>query len=163
MLTAALPPRFAYVVKSELERSLVPRVLLRGLGAVFVERFEPGRGTAEAGKALAAVQAGDALVIFPEGTFVRAPGLLPFRLGGFAVAAEAGIPVVPVAIAGTRSLLRAGSWLPRRGPVAVTVLPPVRPDGEGWGAAVALRDGVRTALLAATGEPDLVPEDAPRP
>jgi 1-acyl-sn-glycerol-3-phosphate acyltransferase len=161
VLTAALPPRFAYVVKSELERSLVPRVLLRALGAVFVERFEPGRGTAEAGKALAALRAGDPLVIFPEGTFVRAPGLLPFRLGGFAVAAEAALPVVPVAIAGTRSLLRAGSWLPRRGPVTVTVLPPVRPQGEGWGAAVALRDEVRAALLAATGEPDLVPEDAP--
>ena len=161
LLTAALPPRFGYVVKSELERSPLTRILLSRLGAVFVERFEPGRGTAEAGKALAAVRAGDPLVIFPEGTFVRAPGLLPFRLGSFAVAAEAGVPVVPVALHGTRTLLRAGSWLPRRGRLKVEVLPPVQPQSEGWTEAVRLRDEVRETILAATGEPDLHPADAP--
>jgi 1-acyl-sn-glycerol-3-phosphate acyltransferase len=155
VLTAVLPPRFAFVVKQELEGPWISRVLLRGIGTVFVERFEPGRGEVEAGKMLTALRAGQSVAIFPEGTFGRAAGMLPFRMGGFRVAAEAGVPVVPIAIRGTRDLLRGGQWLPRRSPVAVAVLPPVFPEGDGWAASVELRDEVRGAILAESGEPDL--------
>jgi 1-acyl-sn-glycerol-3-phosphate acyltransferase len=159
VLTALLPPRFGYVVKSELERHFVPRLLLRALGAVFVERFDPAQGTGETRKVLDAVRRGDSLVVFPEGTFHRGPGLLPFRLGTFVVAAEAGAPVVPVTIRGTRSILRGGEILPRRGHGAVEVLAapavlPSAPSDTGWGAAVQLRDTVRAAILERCGEPD---------
>ena len=42
------------------------------------------------------------------------PGLLPFRMGAFVIAAQAGVPVVPVTLRGTRSVLRDGQWLFRR-------------------------------------------------
>jgi 1-acyl-sn-glycerol-3-phosphate acyltransferase len=155
VLTALLPPRFGYVVKSELERSFVTRIFLRALGAVFVERFDPAQGTGETRKVLDALCGGESLVIFPEGTFRRGPGLLPFRLGSFVVAAEAGVPVVPVVIRGTRSLLRGESAFPRRGAAAVTAAPPVAPEGTGWTAAVQLRDAVRAAIRERCGEPDL--------
>ncbi len=154
VLTAVLPPDFGYVVKRELEGNVVARVLLRGLGAVFVERFDPAVGMEETRKAVDAVRGGDSLVIFPEGTFHRAPGLLPFRLGAFVMAAEAGVPVVPVTIRGTRSKMRSGSWFPRRGVVTVTVAPPVQPTGTGWDAARKLRDAVRAEILTRCGEPD---------
>ena len=48
------------------------------------------------------------LAWFPEGTFTRMPGLLAFHLGAFEVACQAGVPIVPVAIRGTRSILRVG-------------------------------------------------------
>ena len=155
VLTALLPPRFGFVAKSELERSFVARVLLRGLGAVFVERFDPAQGTGEARKVLAALESGDSLVVFPEGTFRRGPGLLPFRLGAFVAAAEAGVAVVPVTIRGTRSMLRGDDFFPRRGSAAVIAAPPVRPAGSGLPAAVELRDAVRAAILERCGEPDL--------
>jgi 1-acyl-sn-glycerol-3-phosphate acyltransferase len=155
VLTALLPPRFGFVAKSELERSFVPRVLLRGLGAVFVERFDPAQGTGEARKVIAALKGGDSLVVFPEGTFRRGPGLLPFRLGAFVAAVDAGVPVVPVTIRGTRSMLRGDDFFPRRGTAAVLAAPPVLPAGSGLAAAVALRDAVRAAILARCGEPDL--------
>jgi len=155
VLTALLPPRFAYVVKKELEKSFLTRVLLHRLGAVFVERFDPAQGMEETRKALDVLRGGTSLVIFPEGTFRRGPGLLPFRLGTFVVAAEAGVPVVPLVIQGTRSMLRGDSPFPRRGTAAVTALPPVLPHGTGWTAAVELRDAVRAAILERCGEPDL--------
>jgi acyl carrier protein len=155
LLTALLPPRFGYVAKSELQRSFVTRIFLRALGAVFVERFDPAQGTEETRKVLETVRSSESLVIFPEGTFRRGPGLLPFRLGAFVVAAEAGVPVVPVAIRGTRSLLRGDGIFPRRGVAGVTVLPPVTPRGNGWSAAVQLRDTVRAAILERCDEPDL--------
>jgi hypothetical protein len=63
---------------------------------------------ADARRTVQTVQADRSLVFFPEGTFTRMPGLLPFHMGAFVAAAEAGVPVVPVTIRGTRSLLRAG-------------------------------------------------------
>jgi 1-acyl-sn-glycerol-3-phosphate acyltransferase len=77
-------------------------------------------------------------------------------------AAEAGVPVVPVAIRGTRSMLRSDSWFPRRGAIAVTIGPPIAPpDREGdtaaepWALALNLRRAAREFILARCGEPDL--------
>ena len=119
------------------------------------------RGVADARRTMQTVQAGRSLLFFPEGTFTRMPGLLPFHMGAFIVAAEAGVPVVPVTIRGTRSLLRADSWFPHRGAARVSVGAPILPIGTDWTAAVKLRDDVRAALLAHLGEPDLA-RDAPR-
>jgi 1-acyl-sn-glycerol-3-phosphate acyltransferase len=155
VLTALLPPGFAYVVKREMEGSFLPRTLLRRLGTLFVERFDASQGAGETRKALEAVRAGESLVIFPEGTFRRYPGLLPFRMGTFAVAVDAGVPVVPVAIQGTRGIFRGDTFFPRRGEISVAVLPPAVPGGSGWHAGLQLRDAVRAGILTHCGEPDL--------
>ncbi len=154
VLTAALPPRFAYLAKRELSRQPVPRFLLDRLGTVYVERFDPREGLEDVRRAEQALAAGDSLVVFPEGTFTRAPGLLAFQMGAFVAAARAGVPVVPVAIKGARSLMRGDTWFPRRGAVAVTVGAPLSPEGEGWAEAVRLRDAARAAILPHCGEPD---------
>ena len=72
-------------------------------------------------------------------------------------AAQAGIPVVPVALRGVRSVLRDGTWYLRRSPVAVTFGEPIAPEGDDWNAAVRLRDRVRAEILRHCGEPDLEP------
>ena len=99
--------------------------------------------------------AGDAVVFFPEGTFTEAGGLRPFRLGAFRIAADTGTPVVPVALRGTRDVLRGDRWLPRHGRIEVIVGAPLEPDGNDWTAALALRDAARRFILDRTGEPDL--------
>jgi 1-acyl-sn-glycerol-3-phosphate acyltransferase len=158
MLVAALPIKFSFVAKAELDRQFIPRRFLRRIGAVFVERFDKQRGVADARRTVQTVQAGRSLVFFPEGTFTRMPGLLPFHMGAFVAAAEAGVPVVPVTIRGTRSLLRADSHFPRRVVVRVIVASRIMPEGTDWAAAVKLRDAARAALLAHLGEPDLAQE-----
>ncbi len=155
ILTAALPPNVAFVAKKELQGNFFSRILLQRVGSVFVERFDAGQGVEETRKVADAVRAGDSVAIFPEGTFTRAPGLLPFRMGAFVVAAQAGAPLVPIALRGTRSKLRDGEWFPRRGRIEMEILPPLQPDGVDWGAAVRLREAARAAILAACDEPDL--------
>jgi 1-acyl-sn-glycerol-3-phosphate acyltransferase len=76
-------------------------------------------------------------------------------MGAFVVAARTGAPVLPVALAGTRDVLRAEHWLPRRGRLLVTVGVAIVPDGSDWNAAVRLRDAARAAILKGAGEPDL--------
>ena len=154
-LLAVVPERCAFVAKKELAESFVLRHLLRNIGTRFVERFDV-EGGVEAARELAA-QAGEgaSFVFFPEGTFEREPGLRPFHAGAFLVAAKAGIPVIPLALRGTRSVLRDGQWRPRPGPIQIIVTAPLAPDGGDWTAAIRLRDRARAAILAACGEPDL--------
>jgi 1-acyl-sn-glycerol-3-phosphate acyltransferase len=157
-LTAMLPPDFAYVAKRELEDSLLTRVMMRRLGALLVERFDAVQSAGEVPKAAAALAGGESLVIFPEGTFRRAAGLRSFRLGGFLAAAQAGAPVLPAALRGTRHVFRDAAAIFRRGAVEVEVLPPIWPDGDDWAAGLRLRDRVRAAMLERLelyGEPDL--------
>ena len=94
-------------------------------------------------------------MIFPEATFFRMPGLLPFRLGAFTIACATRTPVQPVVITGTRSILRGGQWLPHRGDVAVEVLEPMAPCGHDFSDAIRLRDRVREEILRHCGEPDM--------
>ncbi len=157
-LTAMLPPEFGYVAKRELEDSFLTRVMMRRLGALLVERFDAVQSAGEVPRAAAALAAGESLVIFPEGTFRRAPGLRAFRLGGFLAAAQAGAAVFPAALHGTRHVFRDDAAIFRRGTVEVEVLPPIWPDGDDWAAALRLRDRVRAAMLerlARDGEADL--------
>jgi 1-acyl-sn-glycerol-3-phosphate acyltransferase len=158
ILVAALPVSLGFVAKAELERRFIPRIFLRRIGAGFVERFDKQRGVADARRIAQQAGSGHSLLFFPEGTFTRMPGLLPFHMGAFVVAAEAGVPVVPVTIRGSRSILRAGSWFPHAGTVSVRVGEPVMPAGTDWAAAVQLRDAARAAILHHVAEPDLALE-----
>jgi 1-acyl-sn-glycerol-3-phosphate acyltransferase len=161
VLVAALPRHFSFVAKGELLARLVPRVYLKRLGAHFVERIDVARGVEDARQLARAARHGARLAFFPEGTFDRMPGLLPFRLGAFVAAAEAGVPVVPVAIRGTRSILRPDHWFPRRGTVSVTIGAPILPEGTDWPAAVRLRDATRVEIRKHCGEPDRVSTPQP--
>ncbi len=159
VLVAALPTEFTFVAKAELDKQFFPRRFLRRIGAVFVERFDKQRGVADARRTVNTIRSGGSLMFFPEGTFERMPGLLPFHMGAFVAAAETGVPVVPVTIRGTRSILRADSWFPRRGVVSITISLPIVPTGTDWDAALKLRNATRTTILKHLGEPDLERED----
>jgi acyl carrier protein len=154
LLTAALPPTHAYVVKREARAWPVFGRVLARLGTLFIERFDREEAVSDTRRAGTEARRGESLVFFAEGTFRRSPGLLPFRLGAFVTASESGLPVVPVALRGSRRLLPDGRWIPRRTPIIVEALPRLEPEGIGWDAALALRDRARAAILARVEEPD---------
>ncbi len=155
VLVAALPLEFGFVVKAELKERLLFRLPLARIGAEFVERFDVEQGVSGARRLARVGVSGRSLLFFPEGTFHRLPGLLPFRMGAFVTAAVAAHPVVPVILSGTRQKLPSGSWLPRPGLVGVTIAKPIQPRDADWSAAVALRDRVREEILRHCGEADL--------
>jgi acyl carrier protein len=162
VLTAVLNHPFSFIAKAELQSKTVINILLKRIGTLFVERFDQQKGLEDAKLLYKKGGTGRSLFFFPEGTFMRMPGLLPFRMGAFETAARIGIPVVPIAIRGTRSILRAGSWFPRHGTITVTIGNPVYPDNpppgqeqDTWTAALHLRDKTREWVLLHCGEPDL--------
>jgi len=156
VLAAVLPPRFVFLAKKELDRSAFLSIFLRRLGTLFAERISAEQGVQDAADAVEAVRAGQCLVVYPEGTFRRAPGLRPFKLGGFLVAAQAGVPLLPVTIRGMRSILRDGQKVPRPGRASISFGAPLDSEGGDWNAAVKLRDRARAEILRGCGEPDLV-------
>ena len=122
VLRATLPPCFSFVIKREMSSVPLAGTLLRRIGAEFVERGDRVRGARDARRLLRNAARGQALVFFPEGTFSTDVGLLRFHIGAFAAAVRADLPVVPIAIRGTRHCLPPGSIWPRPGTIEIEAL-----------------------------------------
>jgi 1-acyl-sn-glycerol-3-phosphate acyltransferase len=148
VLVAALPQRHAFVAKRELQQQWIAGRFLQSLGADFVERFDPRRSVADAQRMAQSASVGTPLLVFPEGTFGAEAGLRPFHLGAFLAAAQAGVPVLPMTLTGTRRMLGDGRWWPRRGALALHVGPPLEAAAglEPFAAAVQLRDAAATNI-----------------
>ncbi|MDA0224642.1 MAG: AMP-binding protein [Proteobacteria bacterium] len=146
---------YAFVAKREFQEHWLMGRLLAGFGTRFIERFDVTKSSEHAGDLATAAKDGASLIVFPEGTLKRNTGLMAFRSGAFQAAAQAGVPVLPVALRGVRSVLRDGTWYLRRAAISVSIGAPIAPEGEDWAAAVRLRDAVRTEILRRCGEPDL--------
>ena len=151
VLFAAIPRPFRFVGKRELGGWPLVGAIIRRVGHLTVERADPTRSVEDAERVGAVIRGGTSLVFFPEGTFLEGPRLLPFRLGAFKTAVEAGCPVVPVAIRGTRAILPAGAWLPRRGPITVAIGAPIAPRERDWREIVRLRDAARAEISRGAG------------
>jgi 1-acyl-sn-glycerol-3-phosphate acyltransferase len=155
VLASVLPQSFHFVAAEMLEHQGLNGFVLRRLGHQFVERHERELGVADAGRLTVLARTGQSLVIFPEGRLARAAGLRPFHMGAFVVAAQTGVPVVPVAIRGTRTILRPEHHFPRRGAIDIAVGEPLWPSGTDWTAAVELQRAARNVVLDLSGEPDV--------
>jgi len=152
VLMAALPVDFRFLAKQALTTYPIIGLVIERAGHVTIEKQDFASRLAGADRVVQTIREGLSLAIFPEGTFFRAPGLLPFRLGAFRAAVDAGLPVVPVAIRGTRRILPDGTWWLTRGPIDVVLGAPIRPEGTGWAEMVRLRDRVRDEIAAQVGE-----------
>ena len=163
VFTAALPARFAFVIKREMNGVPLAGLLLRRLGSHFVERFNRNRGAADARRVMRDALNGNSLAFFPEGTFTPTPGLLKFHTGAFTTAIRAGCPLVPATVRGTRVALPPTGGLPRPGRIEVRILAPIDPVTRSEDAAIELRDRARATILRELGEPDLTCSDDTAP
>jgi len=89
------------------------------------------------------------VMIFPEGTRSRTDELLPFKDGAFHLAIQSRVPILPVAIAGTRDCMAKGSFAFRRAHAKARVLAPILTDGLTLADVPALRDRTRATIDSA--------------
>ena len=156
LLKGFLPARFSFVIKGEMRDVPVAHFLMRRSGSRFVERFKSSESARDARQIVKAARGGESLGFFPEGTFLEEPGVGRFRAGAFMAAIKGGMPVVPIAISGTREMLGAGRKLPRPAPIHVNILAPILPDDPAYGDHHTLAETARQRILSVLDEPDLL-------
>ena len=162
LLKGYLPWRFSFVIKGEMRDFAPAHFLLRRAGAKFVERSDIKGSTRDARHIVRAAQAGESLAFFPEGTFLEEPGVGRFHPGAFVAAVKGEMPVVPIAISGSRYMLPANHFMPKRGPLTIDILPPIAPGDAEFASSRALAEAARLRILGVLDEPDLLDEKPAR-
>ncbi|MEO8077116.1 MAG: lysophospholipid acyltransferase family protein [Acidobacteriota bacterium] len=122
-------PKLRIVYKAELRK--LP-VLVRAFdlaGFIPLERGNRDQSLPAIERAAQAMREGNSFLVFPEGTRSRTGELLPFKKGGFIMAITAQVPVVPIAITGTRHAMRKGSLVIQPVDVHVRIGTPVETAG----------------------------------
>ncbi len=143
-------PGFARVIlKREVFRVPILGQGMRMVGFVPVDRkgLKSGRRSLDQAAANMA-RRGLSYLVFPEGTRSRDGNLQPFKRGGFFLALQAGVPVVPISVRGTYALMPRGQVFIRKGPVDIIFHPPIPVGGVSVGSLSALSDAVRAAVAA---------------
>jgi len=120
VLFLGLHPQLHVLYKAELRKVPIMGTVFDVGGFVPVERGDREKSMASIARGSESLRAGNSFLIFPEGTRSRTGHLLPFKKGGFIMAIQAQVPIVPVAIHGGRAAMQKGSPIVR--PVDVTVL-----------------------------------------
>lgn len=92
------------------------------------------------------------VMIFPEGTRSRTADLLPFKDGAFRLAIEAGVPILPLVLTGTRRALPKRGFIMRRANAVVRVLEPIETTGLSTEDTAQLRDRVRAVIADARAQ-----------
>ncbi len=128
ILIATLPLPAVYIAKKELQ--YVPFIGWAAwvAGVIFIDRGDRDRAIRSIHDAAQQIRGGKNVVIFPEGTRSRTGQMLPFKKGGFALALDAGVPIVPMATVGGFRVLASGSLRIRPGRYTVIVGNPVHPS-----------------------------------
>ena len=155
VLIAALRTDYHFVAKTEVMSMPFFGTFLRKLGHYSFHREDPRARLEQAKQVEEALHRGESVFIFPEGTFNAQSGVRTFHLGAFKAATAAQREIVPIALNGTRRVLRDGTWLPRPGKISITICPPVMPPSstENWQQIVQMRDSVRETIATFAHEP----------
>jgi 1-acyl-sn-glycerol-3-phosphate acyltransferase len=120
---ASLPLQLRIVAKESLANFPFLGWHLRRTGHLIVDRNHPGAGIVR--KMARLLHGSRSLIVFPEGTRSTTGAVAKFRGGTFVVAIEAGLPIVPVSIAGSRHVMSKGRLMARPGDVTMTVHDPI--------------------------------------
>ena len=158
LLKGYLPSQLSFVIKGEMRNIPIVHFLLRRAGAKFVERNKHAGSARDARQIVKAAQGGESLAFFPEGTFRKQSGVGHFRPGAFVAAVRGDMPVVPVAISGTRFMLPAERLLPRPNALRFEVLPAIEASDPSFTDSRVLGETARQRILDVLDEPDLMGE-----
>ncbi|MFM7535308.1 MAG: lysophospholipid acyltransferase family protein [Acidimicrobiales bacterium] len=133
--------RLRYMGKDSLWKSAVSAWLLSALGGFPVSRDTADREALH--RCLEILEAGEPLVLFPEGERKSGPVVLPLKDGAAYLAARAGVPIVPVGIGGSERAMGKGARFIRPSKVHVIIGAPLRVEASAEGSKVTSRRAVK--------------------
>ena len=157
-LFLVLPDNARFLAKESLFHIPVLGWAMTASGCIPIDRSNRARAMRSLREAAGRVRGGRSVVLFPEGTRSRDGKLASFKKGGFHLALEAGVPVVPVAVSGSYRILRPGSLRVRPGPLRVRLSAPLHPAQHAT--AEELSAATRASIAAVLSPDELLPGSA---
>ena len=125
VLLAHLPVQFRWLAKAELFKIPLFGRAMQGAGYVKIDRFNQESAFQSIKEAAAKMKDGVSVMIFPEGTRSRDGRIRPFKKGGFIMAVDAGVPIVPIVLQGTWSIMEKSSLQINTGDVVMNLEKPI--------------------------------------
>ena len=147
-----IPASFRFIAKKQLSRIPLFGWAMAAGRFIFIDRQNALAARRSMEEAARRIRSGQSVVIFPEGTRTRTGRLGAFKKGGFHLALDSGVPIVPVAIRGSGEVMPPGSPLIRAGTVTIEVGEPIPMEGLGTGDRQALIEKVRGRIAAMLAE-----------
>ena len=127
VLISAIPIPAVFLAKKEVKWMAPVGWAAMMAGTIFIDRSNRERAISSLHRAAAQIRGGKSVVLFPEGTRSRTGQLGPFKKGGFVMAAEAGVQIVPLATVGGHRMLPPGAVRIRPGRYVIAFGAPVDP------------------------------------
>lgn len=125
VLQAYLPVQFKWLVKAELFRIPVFGYAMKRTGYISIDRSNLKSAILSLKNAARIISGGVSVIIFPEGTRSLDGEIGPFKKGGFILAVESGVPIVPVIIHGTRPIMSKNRLFINSGNVVLEIGTPI--------------------------------------
>ena len=125
VLLAHLPVQFRWLAKAELFKIPLFGRAMRGAGYVEIDRFNQESAFRSIAEAAGKIKNGVSVMIFPEGTRSRDGRIRPFKKGGFILAVDAGVPIVPIILQGTWDIMEKSSLRIKTGEVVLNIEKPI--------------------------------------
>ena len=122
---------------------------MRGCGYISIDRSNRKSAFQSLADAARKIRNGTSVLIFPEGTRSRDGEIGPFKKGGFVLTVDAGVPIVPIVIYGTRAIMPKGRLLLQPGDAYMEILPPLASTAYTRKTKDQLMEEVRKVLLTA--------------
>jgi 1-acyl-sn-glycerol-3-phosphate acyltransferase len=146
VLLAYLPVQFRWLAKAELFKIPIFSRAMRGAGYVRIDRFNREAAIESIKEAAAKMKDGVSVMIFPEGTRSDDGSIRPFKKGGFVMAVDTGVPIVPIILKGTWPIMAKSSWRINAGEVTLQIEKPIDTTGYTRDTKDDLIETVRSAI-----------------
>ena len=146
VLLGYLPVQFRWLAKAELFKIPVFGRAMLGAGYVKIDRFNQESAFKSIEEAAQRMKNGVSVMIFPEGTRSRDGNIRSFKKGGFVMAVDSGVPIVPVILKGTRSIMAKSSLRINRGAVDLQIAKPIETAGFSRETKEGLMEKVRSVI-----------------
>jgi 1-acyl-sn-glycerol-3-phosphate acyltransferase len=125
VLQAYLPVQFRWLAKAELFKIPVFGYAMKRAGYISINRFDRKSAIQSLNKAAEIIRNGTSVIIFPEGTRSQNQNIQSFKKGGFVLAIDSGVPIIPVIIHGTWTIMQKKHILVRPGNVVLEIKKPI--------------------------------------
>jgi len=125
VLLAYLDTQFRWLAKAELFKIPIFGYSMKRAGYISIDRSNRKSAFKSLKEAARKIRNGVSVLIFPEGTRSQDGNIRPFKKGGFVLALDSGVPVVPVVIHGTWSIMSKKGLRIKPGNVVIEILEPI--------------------------------------